>query len=412
MSAGDKAAPVSELRLSLLTASVYAAIGIHLPFFPIWLAWRGLSGVEIAEIAAVPPLVRLASNLVLPPRADRSGDIPGMLTLCALGAACAYAAMGLIDGFWLILAAVAALAYAQGPVIPLADALILNEVRRRARESLAALDYARVRGWGSASVLFMMVVGGQIVGLLPRDAIVWLLAGTALMTTIIARQCARQLPRSKAGVLASQTLAGAIPRRLVIALFAVAAALIQASHALLYVFASLQWRAEGLSDGYIGLLWAAGVATETLFFLLLGPRLGDSHALALLLTGGGVAIFRWLCMAAEPGAVALLGLQMLHAATYGATQLGGVYLLSHLAGPQRRAQAQGWLSAAGALSLAAASFSSGYLQVEFGRAAYFFMAALALAGLAIAGMAALHLRRGDHPKLEPRAGHNLSETGM
>jgi PPP family 3-phenylpropionic acid transporter len=309
--------------------------------------------------------------------------------------------MGLIAGFWLILAAVAALAFAQGPVIPLADALILNEVRRRARAGLAALDYARVRGWGSASVLVMMVVGGQIVGLLPREAIVWLLAGTALVTTIIARQCARQLPRSKAGVLASATLVGPIPRPIVIALFALAAALIQASHALLYVFASLQWRSEGLSAGYIGLLWAAGVATETLFFLLLGPRLGDSHAFALLLTGGGMAIFRWLCMATEPGAVALLGLQMLHAATYGATQLGAVYLLSHLAGPERRAQAQGWLSAAGALSLAAASLSSGYLQVEFGRGGYFFMAGIAVTGLALAGLAALTLRRSHSPTPEP-----------
>src|SRR5437764_11860602 len=101
-------AAASELRLSLLTASVYAAIGIHLPFFPIWLASRGLSAVEIAEIAAVPPLVRLVSNLVLPPHADRTGDIPGMLMACALGAACAYAALGLIDGFWLILAVVIA----------------------------------------------------------------------------------------------------------------------------------------------------------------------------------------------------------------------------------------------------------------------------------------------------------------
>jgi PPP family 3-phenylpropionic acid transporter len=403
---GGVAAPASEVRLSFLTASVYATIGIHLPFFPLWLASRGLTAPEIAEIAAVPPLVRFVANLVLPPRADRSGDIPGMLTFCALGTACAYAAMGLIDGFWFILAAVAALAFAQGPVIPLADALILNEVRRRARLGFAALDYARVRGWGSASVLIMMIMGGEIVGLLPAEAVVWLLAGTAVTTTIVARQCARRLPRSEAGmqkgVLAATPLAGRIPHALAIALFAIAAATIQASHALLYVFASLQWRGEGFSDGFIGLLWAAGVATETLFFLLLGPRLGDSRAFALLVTGGAVAIFRWLCMAAAPSAAAVIPLQMLHAATYGATQLGAVYLLSRLAGPQRRAQAQGWLSAAGALSLTTATFASGFLQAEFGRGAYLFMAGIALAGLILAGIAALTLRAGDRTAtLEP-----------
>jgi PPP family 3-phenylpropionic acid transporter len=403
MSAADseRAAPASQVRLSFLTASVYATIGIHLPFFPIWLASRGLSGPDIAAIAAVPPLMRLIANLILPPRADRSGDIPGMLTLCALGTTCAYASMGLIDGFWFILAAVAALAFAQGPVIPLADALILNEVRRRARGGLAALDYARVRGWGSASVLVMMVVGGQIVGLLPREAIVCLLAGTALVTTIVARQCARRLPRAEAGLVGRSALGRPLPYAPAIALFALAAAAIQASHAFLYVFASLQWHSEGLSDGYIGLLWAAGVATETLFFLLLGPRLGDSNAFALLTMGGIVAIFRWLCMASAPGPAALLALQMMHAATYGATQLGAVYLLSHLAGHERRAQAQGWLSAAGALSLASASFASGYLQLAFGRGAYLFMAGIALVGLLLAGLAAFALRCGSRRATTP-----------
>ena len=203
------------------------------------------------------------------------------------------------------------------------------------------------------------------------------------------------MPPNAPGVLAAPSLPGRIPHAQAIALFALAAAFIQASHALLYVFASLQWRAEGLGDGYIGFLWAVGVATETLFFLLLGPRLGESHAFLLLLTGGGVAIFRWLCMAAEPGAAALLGLQLLHAATYGATQLGAVYLLSQLAGPERRAQAQGWLSAAGALSLATASLASGYFQAEFGRGAYLFMAGIAAAGIGLASLAALRRRRGN-----------------
>jgi PPP family 3-phenylpropionic acid transporter len=87
---------------------------------------------------------------------------------------------------------------------------------------------------------------------------------------------------------------------------------------------------------------------------------------------------------------------MLHGATYGATQLGAVYLLSHLAGLERRAQAQGWLSAAGALSLAAASFWSGHLQVAFGRGAYLVMAGIALTGLSLAGFGALLLRGTNH----------------
>jgi PPP family 3-phenylpropionic acid transporter len=257
------------------------------------------------------------------------------------------------------------------------------------------LDYARVRGWGSASVLVMMILGGDALGFLSREAVVWSLAATALATAVVARWCARDLPRGEWGALASGRLLGRIPQAATIALFALAAATIQASHALLYAFASLQWQREGFADGFIGLLWAAGVATETLFFLLIGPRLGESRALALLFAGGGIAVFRWLCMAAEPGPAALLLLQSLHAATYGATQLGAVYLLSQFAGQERRAQAQGWLSAASALSLAAATFWSGFLQAGFGRGAYLFMVGIAAVGLGLAGLAALTLRRGS-----------------
>jgi PPP family 3-phenylpropionic acid transporter len=106
-------------------------------------------------------------------------------------------------------------------------------------------------------------------------------------------------------------------------------------------------------------------------------------------------------MASAPGPAALLALQMMHAATYGATQLGAVYLLSHLAGHERRAQAQGWLSAAGALSLASASFASGYLQLAFGRGAYLFMAGIALVGLLLAGLAAFALRCGSRRATTP-----------
>jgi MFS family permease len=78
-----------------------------------------------------------------------------------------------------------------------------------------------------------------------------------------------------------------------------------------------------------------------------------------------------------------------------------VYLLARLAGPQRRAQAQGWLSAAGALSLAAATFASGFLQAEYGRRAYLFMAGIALAGLLLAGLARILIRGGRMAEERP-----------
>jgi PPP family 3-phenylpropionic acid transporter len=53
-------------------------------------------------------------------------------------------------------------------------------------------------------------------------------------------------------------------------LFVLAASLIQSSHALYYSFGSLNWRAQGVSDGVIGALWSVGVVAEVALFAISG----------------------------------------------------------------------------------------------------------------------------------------------
>src|SRR3546814_14043765 len=51
-------------------------------------------------------------------------------------------------------------------------------------------------------------------------------------------------------------------------IFLAASALIQSSHAAYYGFSSLYWRASGIGETAIALLWAEGVVAEILFFAL------------------------------------------------------------------------------------------------------------------------------------------------
>ena len=46
------------VRVSLLFAAVCTVVGTQLPFYPVWLDWRGLSAREIAIITAAPLVVR------------------------------------------------------------------------------------------------------------------------------------------------------------------------------------------------------------------------------------------------------------------------------------------------------------------------------------------------------------------
>ena len=389
------------LRLSLFCAAMLIGIGIYLPFFPVWLAARGLGETDIGLVLAAPSLVRLFVNPPLTALADRRGAVPMVLACCAFATCFFYALLGFTFGFWPIFIGVIVIACAQGPIIPLSDTLIFSRIRlESARPGGTALDYASIRAWGSAVVFAGMILGGPLVGLAPKPAIVWILTGLAAITALAALAVARSAPDAAILARAAASAApGTAPGRssLWLGVTVIAAAgLIQASHGQLYAFATLDWQAQGFSDGFIGLLWASGVLSEVLFFLL-ARRLfgGESRAMTFLVLGGLAAALRWAVMVFTPGALALTVLNLLHGLTFAATHLGSVTLLAAFVAPQHRAQAQGWLAAVVSVSLFAVTAMSGRLHLGLGASAYGIMAAIALAGFGLAILASL-LREHAH----------------
>jgi hypothetical protein len=54
-------------RLALFYAAYFAAVGIHLPFWPVWLEWRGLGATEIGYVLAAAFWPRIVTSLLIPP---------------------------------------------------------------------------------------------------------------------------------------------------------------------------------------------------------------------------------------------------------------------------------------------------------------------------------------------------------
>ena len=164
-----------------------------------------------------------------------------------------------------------------------------------------------------------------------------------------------------------------------------AAACTQASHAALYAFGSIHWRDLGFSSATIGWLWAVGVVAEILVFAALGKSVGrGTAAFGLILAGAGSAALRFAALAADPGLPATFALQMLHGLTFGATHLGTMAALALLAPEAARGRAQGVMSAAQALAMAAGTVASGPIFRAAGPAVFLAMVPLAAAGLVFA----------------------------
>jgi MFS transporter, PPP family, 3-phenylpropionic acid transporter len=108
----------------------------------------------------------------------------------------------------------------------------------------------------------------------------------------------------------------------------------------------------------------------------------------LIAIGGAGAILRWTAMALDPPALLLPVLQLLHAASFGATHLGTMGYLARTVPKELAATAQGYVATLGGIVTASATAISGVAFAASGSLAYLVMAAMALLGVASAVFAA------------------------
>ena len=202
--------------------------------------------------------------------------------------------------------------------MPLTDAYALKGLAARGRA------YGPVRLWGSASFILGTFAAGFAADAFARapsdlaDRRRCGLDGDRGADAGAAAPVRRRRPsrRRRAACCAIRTFLAVVA----------AASLIQASHAVYYGFSALAWRAQGLDGAAIAALWALGVIAEIVLFALQARLPPFFTPLRLLTIGALGGALRWTAMAFDPPAAALPALQILHAASFGATHLGALDL--------------------------------------------------------------------------------------
>jgi PPP family 3-phenylpropionic acid transporter len=378
-------------RLGFLYAALFLVVGCYLPYLPVWLHWRSLDADEIAVLLATPLFTRILFTPVISFAADRLGGRRTILIALAWGSLLSFFLLWAASGFWQMLLASVLLAVNWTTIMPLIETVAVSGIRN------GALDYGRVRLWGSLSFIVASLGSGFVIGKIgPEVVLPLLIAATALMVL-----GAHLLPKELAGqggsarVLRGLKLEDALDlvRAPLFLLFLLAASLIQASHALYYSFGTLNWRAQGIPDGAIGVLWSVGVVAEVALFALSGRVIAYCGTARLLMLAGLAATLRWGVMAIEPPLLATGLLQTLHAMSFGAAHLAAIHFLTHAVPEDRAATAQGLYAAIVAgLVLGSVTIACGPLYQNLAGGAYGAMAALALIG----AVSALLLRRRWH----------------
>jgi PPP family 3-phenylpropionic acid transporter len=365
-------------RLALFYGAVFAALGILAPFWPVWLAGRGLDAEEIGIVLAMFLAVRVVANPAIAHVADRLGERRRPIVLLAGASTVAFALYAVTDGFWSIFAVTILFAAARAGVMPLGESLAMMTATER------QIDYGRVRLWGSLTFIGGAAVTGEV--LIGRDAeIVYWLSLAALAAAFFACLALPDVrpPPAERRHLPFRALASQ-PQFL---LFMVSGALIQGAHAVYYAFSTLHWQAAGHSSFTIGLLWAEGVIAEIILFAFSGRVVAAIGPAGLIALGGLAGAVRWAVTAETTDLAALIVVQTLHAFTFGATHLGSMHFITRSVPPALTGTAQGLYAAVVAgIGMGLATLAAGHLYGAYGGGAFHVMAMMGLAGCVLAAI--------------------------
>lgn len=363
---------LTSIRLSTCIFTIFLVFGIWVPFLPTWLEGRGLSAGQVGVVFAVALWARIPVGLFLASIADATGRRKPILIGIALVILLGFISFKFLDGYLALLLGWLVVGTLLTSTLPLTDNLVILTLGDR------KADYGRIRMWGSLSFIGTSILGGMYLQGRENDAALHLMiAGSAIVVLgALLVPNVRVEPRKSRQPAVLELL-----KDRPFLIFVLSAAALQASHAALYGFASISWKAAGISEGVIGLLWAEGVALEVLLFIF-GASVMKRFRVWQVLTLASVAgIVRWIVLGSTSDLTWLIAVQSLHALTFAGTHLAAVTYIARRIPHDRSATAQGLYDGLGmGLMFGIAMMLAGWIYGTSATDAFYVMAIFSTLG--------------------------------
>ena len=380
------------IRLALYYGAIFFFIGSFMPYFPVWLDWRGMSAAEISIISALATFIRIVSTPLISFAADRLGNMRLILIWLAFGSLVTIVAFFWTESFATILLNAFIFSVFWTSIMPLTEALTMYGVRRD------GLNYGRIRLWGSLAFIAASFAGGLAIEHYGPSSPLWVMLAAVILVLLAGFALPRptgegRVRRATLPPPVRSTEAWGLMKSRQFILFLIGTGAIQATHAVYYLFATLHWQSLGYSGSTIGALWATGVIAEIILFAWSAPILARLGPINLIWISGLVAALRWTVMGFDPGPALLFPLQVLHAFTFGAAHLAAIHFISDNVPEKLGATAQGiYATASAGIAMGLAMIVAGPLYAALAGKAFFVMAVVGLAG-AFAGLALMRLNQ-------------------
>lgn len=361
-------------RVALFYGALFTGVGIHLPFWPLFLTDRGLTPAQIGLVTAATYAVRLVVNPIMGHVVDLKGERRRPMVVLAFAAAILWLGFLWTHDFGSVLMVTLVAVSLWAPIVPVGESLGLAVTQSH------GVDYGRVRTWGSVAFILAAILTGRLMKISDSTWLVWLvsasLAGLGLACLFLPDDPGKT-------ALSTRLPVAPLLKSPLFAMLLLTLAFNQASHAVYYAFASLHWKRAGIGDDVIGLLWSEGVVAEIILFLVSARLVAWAGPGRLLLMAAAGGVVRWFILGATTDLYWLGAAQALHAATFGCAHLGALYFLSRAIPHGLAVRAQS-LVAAVAMGIAPAIMAplAGRLFQSLDGGAFWVMSLLSLGAVA------------------------------
>lgn len=301
--------PVKEslVPLKLLLFSFHASNTIIVSFLPLYLKYRGLSGVEIGWVLAIGPLAAIFSQPFWGYMSDKYQTVKRMLLICVIGLIITSIIFFQMTTLTQILAMGAVFYFFTSPIGGLGDSM----TQRRAGE--LGIAFGSIRTWGSIGFAISSLLIGNIFSIFGIQYILipYLFFGfVALIVCFVLRDVEGGSSKLKFSDLKLLARNKPFFIFLFLILFLTVAHRANDSYIGLYI------TALGGSESMVGLAWFIGVASEALVFALSAFWFRKFHPLFFIIIAGALYTIRWFIYGLVDNPVWILVLQVMHGWTF------------------------------------------------------------------------------------------------
>lgn len=315
--------PLPYWRLSGFYFIYFAKLGTLLPYWSLYLQFRGFSPLEIGQLMSL-----LMATKIIGPNfwgwvADRTGQALWVLRAGVIAMTVSFLGVFWAEEFWRMAFVMMMFSFFWNAVLPQLEAIAFKFLGTDTHR------YSMIRLWGSVGFVVMVLLGGWLVERFGVENLPhWIFI--IMVLTALSAFCLPHVGSRRPGT-SSLPVAKAFLEQArspdVLMLLGVCV-LMQFSHGPYYTFYTLLMERQGISPATIGWLWTFGVMAEVLLFALIPRWFRGVSAYWFIFVSLLLAGLRWTLTAWYPDQFGLMAvIQVLHAATYGAFHVGVITMI-------------------------------------------------------------------------------------